>query len=647
MLARMLDNERDVPPQSPAEEPASEPPSADKQPNGTPSADTSYLPFVAYAPPSALVPPPPLRWTRTYELPTARSVVSAGLQLAVGSRNEIRRASIYIGLLSLGAFGPATILLLIGIARLLGDPATADTLTGANPSLLFFEQPELAGPLTFISVIASIGVVLLVAISIDAQAIAIALLGAAASESPLSLREAIKRARQAFWRLLWSGLIVGLLANVLSLVLALPFLRPADTNQGITFITSMIATLVVSPFAFAATGIVLGDAGALQTLRRSFRLFLARPRIALVVTLFTLVTSAIQLFAFSGGADIAYRIADFFHLGEGAVTLIVPGILVLAFIVAFGSLTFTIAAIVAAPQVAAFLGLTFYSAGLDDARENAASPARRARWVSAPMSVVIIGLAVIVAVGAPSIVGFQPRAASPVLGFLRNSIGSNGVFASPFGTPVVTVDPVGDQGVPEALDADIVVGDVAALYEIPSPLLDNAFACGDDGVACGDEGRGEPFDPDDGAILFAQRVAVAPALAAGRPHAEWGQMVRVKDQVAAPASAGRRFEGANVRFVTELDGGSLRLRQFNYKDGTWAEYFTSARSAWRDDLLVTLIPWENVPDEVTAWDVYSFVGLGRGAALDNIRAADGEIIELDVLPWINVFSFDLSSGPPS
>ena len=122
-------------------------------------------------------------------------------------------------------------------------------------------------------------------------------------------------------------------------------------------------------------------------------------------------------------------------------------------------------------------------------------------------------------------------------------------------------------------------------------------------------------------------------------------MVRVKDQMAAPAIAGRRFEGANVRFVTELDGGRLRLRQFIYEDGRWEEYFTSARSAWRDDLLVTLVPWENVPDEVTAWDVYSFVGIGRGAATDNMRAADGEIIEVDLLPWINVFSFDFSFGP--
>jgi uncharacterized membrane protein len=146
-----------------------------------------YLPFAAYAPPSRLTTPAP-SWTRAYELPSARRMVSAGLQLALGSNVAIRRASIYIGLLSLGAFGPAAILVLIGLARLLSDPATTKTLTGSDPTLIFFEQPELAGPLTLIYLVAIVGAILLVAISIDAEAMAIALLGGGASERPLLLR---------------------------------------------------------------------------------------------------------------------------------------------------------------------------------------------------------------------------------------------------------------------------------------------------------------------------------------------------------------------------------------------------------------------------------------------------------------------------
>ena len=91
-----------------------------------PGTGPAYLPLAAYATPAS--PPPPPTWTKAYEVPTARKVVSSGLQLAVEASGAIRRASIYIGLLALGAFGPAVMLLLIGIARLMSDPATADTM---------------------------------------------------------------------------------------------------------------------------------------------------------------------------------------------------------------------------------------------------------------------------------------------------------------------------------------------------------------------------------------------------------------------------------------------------------------------------------------------------------------------------------------
>ena len=601
---------------------------------GTPGLPP-YLPFAAYAPPSRLAAPVP-GWTRAYELPSARKVVSAGLLLALGSNVAIRRASIYIGLLSLGAFGPAAILLLIGLARLLNDPATAKTLMGTNPTLIFYEQPELLGPLLLLYVVGIVGIVLLVAISIDAVAIAISLLGGSASERPLRLAEAVTRARQTFWRLFWSGLLVGLASAAISFVIALPFLRPLDTNQGVTFIASMVATLAVSPFAFAATGIVLGDAGAIETLRRSVRLFRARPRIALVVTLFTLVTSAIQTLALGAGADIAFRVADFFHLGEGGAALILPGILVLAFIVAFGSLTFTIASIVAAPQVAAFLGLTFYSAGLDKARAPAGGPPRRVRWVSIPMAIVMVGLGIVVVVSIPVIASFKPRAASLSLAFLRTEVESHDAFIIPSGQPLVADDPAGDHGAGAPADGDILAADMTGLDEIPGWLLDEVFACDSKGVACGDDGGAAPIALDGGALLFVQRMAGAPPQAPGLRHGEWGPMLRVPGYVGAPVSAGSRFEGANHRFTTELIGDRLTIREYIYEDGAWAEYFTTARSAWRDDLLVTIVPLANLAADPTAWDAYAYVRDAGSIADDNVRPADNEVIEIDRLPWIRV-----------
>lgn len=611
-----------------------------------PSAPPPYLPFGAYAPPSVIAPARPA-WTRTYELPSARQVVNVGLQLAQRANRPIRRASVYIGLLSLGAFGPAAILVLVGIARLLSDPGTAATITSDNPFLVVVDQPELGGPLALIYVVGIVGVILLIAISIDAEAMAIAILAGVASDQPLTLQQALRRARQTFWRLFGSGLLVNLTSGVLSLVIAWPFLRPFDTNQGVTFIASMLATLAVTPLAFAATGIVLGDAGAIETLRRSVRLFRARPRVALVVTLFTLVTAAIQTFAFGGGADLLGRVAEFFHLGAGASSLILPGILVLGFIVAFGSLTFTIAAIVAAPQVAAFLGLTFYSAGLDKARAVGAAgstgpPGAKVRWVSIPMTIAMALLGVVVLAGIPTIASFQPRVGSGVLAFLRDAAAAHGAVVLPEGVPIVIDDPAGDEQPSSSGDADIVAADISGLGSIPDWLLDDLFSCGAEAVACGD--APDALIPlDEGALLFAQRVASTPSRDPARPHAEWGQMVRVEGSIAAPARAGEHYEGANVRFVTELDRGRLRLREFIYEAGTWSAVFTTARSTWRGDLLITLVPVEDLPAVPTAWDVYSLIEVDQTPASDDIRDAEGEVLELETLPWIDVFDPGASS----
>jgi hypothetical protein len=593
-------------------------------PLGSPSpeaapAGAAYLPFGAYAPPSTLVASKPA-WTRTYELPTARSVVSAGLQLSLASTVPIRRASIYIGLLSLGAVGPAVILMLVGLARLLSDPITAAILNSDDPTRLFFEQPALSGPLTLISIVGLVGLLLIIAISIDAKAIAIAMLGGAAAESPVALPETITRARQTFWRLLGSGLLVGVVSSVISLVLAWPFLRPFDTNQGVTFITSMIGTLLVTPFAYASTGIVLGDAGAIESLRRSMRLFRARPRIALVVTLFTLVSAAIQNFALSGGADLAYRVATFFHAGEGAASLILPGILVLALIVAFGSLTFTIAAIVAAPQVAAFLGLTFYSAGLDRARSSAgASP--RVRWVSVPMAIVMVGLALVAALGIPTIVSFQPRPARPLLQFLRDVAAGQREGVTALGTSSGMEDPTHDvRGLRDDPSADIVAADAGWLPSTPRWLVE-AFHCGEASIACGSGGVDDRVF-EGGAFLYLQRMLAGPEAIRPGHVFEWGPMFALVGESPARAVTNRQFSGSNFVYLTRTYGTQVKVVLMWHGD----EFDTAARSRWQGDELITIIPAAELDGPPATWDVYAAErGTGGSAvSLDTLRSLDDD-----------------------
>ena len=577
------------------------------------SERSGYLPFGAYAPPSAITSPRPA-WARSYELPTARRVVSAGLQLAQSSSVSIRRASIYIGLLSLGAFGPAAILILVGLARLLGDPVTSETLR-TDPLSIFAEQPGLAGPLSLIYLAGVVGIILLVAISIDAEAIAISLLGSAAAGTPMTLREALGRARQTFWRLVGSGLLVGVGSGVLSLAIAWPFLRPFDSNQGLSFITSMIATLVFTPFAFAATGIVLGDAGVVETLRRSMALFRARPRIALVVTLFALVTAAIQSFALGGGADLVFRVADFFHIGEGATSLILPGILVLAFIVAFGSLTFTIAAIVAAPQVAAFLGLTFYSAGLDRARDPAGGPPRAVRWVSRPMAVVMVGLAVVVVAGIPTITSFHAREGSPMVTLLRQDALAQGQHITSFGPPSVLEDPSGDElgEVGGAPSSDLLLADVGWFGDTPDWLLD-AFDCSAPGVVCGD-GERDGRSYYQGALVFFERTQAGPAALPPDRVGEWGPILSVGAALRASGYRGLQYPGASHAFMTRRSAGHDELVLVHYTNkATFEQATTSARSMWVGADLLTLVPYAEINDDTVGWDAYAADRAGSGPA---------------------------------
>ena len=347
--------------------------------------------------PSAPAPP------TTYEPPTARQVVSAGLQLAVSATKPIRRASIYIGVLALGAFGPAVLLFILGLGRLLADPATADVVL-TDPTFLLDLRPDLETPLRMLGGLVLIGSLLLVAISVDAQAIAISQLAGVASERPLPLADAVTRARQAFWRLLGAGILVGLASGLVALAFTLPFGGVA-ANSGINFVASIIGALAVTPWAFAATGIVLGDVGAVESLRRSVALYRARKRVALVVVLFTLVTAAIQTFALEAGVGLAIQVGEILgiNIDQGPGSLILPAIFVLALVVALGSLIFTIAAIVAAPQVVAFLGLTFHSGGLDRARSAVTARRGPFHWVSVPFAIAV-AVEIVIAISALSMI---------------------------------------------------------------------------------------------------------------------------------------------------------------------------------------------------------------------------------------------------
>ena len=367
-------------PPAPTGEPAPEPPAPEPQA------------------PEARAPDPPPE-LRAYELPNARRVVTYGLQLAYQSSSELRRASLYIGVLTLALLGPPLVFGveffahfqisdLVPFTGLVDDPTAAEV------------NPAAVGP--FLALIFAFYAALLgwVAVAIDGQLIGVALLAARAAERAMTLREATTRARQVFWRMIRGSFLAGLLGALVQVVVSAILVAAVGRTDTSGIIVTVIGVILLSPLGYLATGVVIGDVGAIEALKRSVRLARARPRIAVVVALFTLVTAAIQTFALFAGLDLLVRVGTFLHLGANgevqSLVLVMLGLL--AFVMAFGSLNFTIAAIVVAPQVAAFLGLTYYAGGLDRVR-GVPPDARPFRWVTRPMLAVIALASVLSVIG--------------------------------------------------------------------------------------------------------------------------------------------------------------------------------------------------------------------------------------------------------
>jgi hypothetical protein len=343
-----------------------------------------------------------------YDLPGAREVVGRGLQLAYDASAELRRASLYIGLLLFALAGPALIVLIADLPRLrdfpIENPAGLDQQTATEFISIFGS----------LSILASVALLGFVTISIDGTIMAVTILAGRAVGRPVTLRQALLRARQVFWRYGAAIFVIGLVGQVASTaVTSISAVAQGELSSGVDLLSVFASTLITAPFGYVAAGIILGDADAGTALRRSITLARARPRLAAVVATFAFLAGVLELFGIGAAADAAGRVIAFEHLSfdptGGDVLVALP--VIAAVLIALGSLGVTVAAVVAAPQVVAFLGLTHYSAGIDriptpgpDPATHEAEPAEpstsawvrgaephaeRFRWVTIPMLVLI------------------------------------------------------------------------------------------------------------------------------------------------------------------------------------------------------------------------------------------------------------------
>jgi hypothetical protein len=589
-------------------------------------------------PPTQLAPgPPALPWTRAYELPTARKVVSSGLQLAVASSAPIRRASIYIGLLVLGAFGPAILAILLTLGRL-GDQGLELLGTALfAPEFAEVPDPALQGVILALALVLLLGLLLFMAISIDAQVIAIALLGARASDQPLRLWEAIVRARQTFWRMVGAGSVVGLVSLFIQLVLLSVFASVTSSQEAVSLVTSLIVTVILAPFAYVSAGIVLGDVGAMEALSRSWRLYNARKRLALVVVLFTLITSAIQLFALGAGLDLVFRAGELLDvsLTEGALAFATAAALILATVVAYGSLTFTIGAIVSAPQVTGFLGLTFFSGGLDKARADAARPPKGFRWVTRPMLAVMAAIALLTAVEVPAINSIVPPPVDPIVGWVRGLAAERPELIDVYGTPAVVDDPASDVVGVGAGVADIVLAEYAFVPDVPDWLIEDGFDCANARVACSAGDRGTAAF-ENGALLFLHRASVPvdtdpSGLAAVA-------LLAVEGDRLSPRDPEEPFAAASHAFVVSL-GSESRVEALEFNGTRFAAKRTSVRATWSGADVFTIVPFDAYRSQPIGWDVVLLQDGGSGviASRDTIRAEPGgRLRDWDFAAWLYV-----------
>jgi hypothetical protein len=291
-----------------------------------------------------------------------RELVRQSLDLLTRRDAGLRGASFYIGLMLLVTVAPLVVLL----ALVLTLPGVADAILSGSPDPSADASTDWA-PWALLAMVPAIAGYL--AVSVEARSMATAVIGGRVEGRPLRLRESIAIARRRFWRQLGAILLVGVLTTVASSVageLATALVGPAD---AVLFGVSLLVTVLVSaPFVYVAAGIVLGEVGTLDAIARSVRLVVLRKRLAVVVTLFSVVGQFIVLLGLALGLDTVARVLA----GTGLLDAFPRPLLVpigAALVFALGTLVFLVEAIAAAPAVHAFAALTHYTHGLQAGRD--------------------------------------------------------------------------------------------------------------------------------------------------------------------------------------------------------------------------------------------------------------------------------------
>jgi hypothetical protein len=321
-------------------------------------------------------------------------IIGRGLDVNVAASSDVRRVAILIGLLALAAAGPI-VALELAASGLIGAPSS----DGPYSDIVAL-QGRLNAARILVELSALIGIGCVIALAIDSQLLAVHVIASRATGRAFSLRPALEVVRIRFWRLARANILVGLILFIPRAVIE-RILAPRGIALQSQSVVQVILDIILSvPFAYLATWILLGQVGAREAVRRSWRLARSRPSLALVIAIVNVAFQTIALVALGSAAEILVRIADALGLDHATGLGIVPlGALLALAIVATGSLVMTIAALTVGPQVVAFLRLTGTDGGLvalHDPDNPFATP-RVEPLVSRPMKIALVVEAVLAA----------------------------------------------------------------------------------------------------------------------------------------------------------------------------------------------------------------------------------------------------------
>jgi hypothetical protein len=331
-----------------------------------PPPPPSFVPRVhAHAAAPAPLPPPT---AETLAIPLGPSrLVGVALDLLTRPDSGLRGASFYIGLILLVTLGPA--IALFGVAAVVGLPgfSTGEPVSGSDGvgAFLVGQSPAWFLWLMLALIPAFLG---FVAAGVEARALATAVIGGRAEGRPLRLRESIAVTRARFWSVLAAQMLVGLMALIVEFILSTAL--SVRSTDPLGFVISTLVGIVVGlPFIYSTAGIVLGEAGALEAMRRSVGLARARLQLAVVVTLFSVLAGLVVQFGLGLAADTVSRVVSGAGLADNfPPALVIP--LAAALVFAYGTLVFLTEAIAAAPAVHGFVALTHYTGGLELGRRR-------------------------------------------------------------------------------------------------------------------------------------------------------------------------------------------------------------------------------------------------------------------------------------